>query len=258
MDLKMQLQQKLVANVIMDRCLQNRNVIFNPAFCSGDRVVRFTTPFLKEISGDDSGQPHVVYEVYPTSDSFTAACVMARDCISSLDNDICKKLLSISVNSSEVEQNVIIREWGEPVQLSLKTVSDVFDDFLNSDIIGFEIDIRNLLCQKEHDQYVEGGKEKYLTTRYERNPKARARCLAYHGTACAICGIDFKKTYGEAFEGKIEVHHIVPVSHIGEEYVVDPIRDLVPLCPNCHTAVHSKTDGVYTVEEMKIIMSKSH
>lgn len=40
--------------------------------------------------------------------------------------------------------------------------------------------------------------------------------------------------------GIIEVHHIVPISQIGKEYEVDPINDLVPLCPNCHTALHSK------------------
>ena len=47
--------------------------------------------------------------------------------------------------------------------------------------------------------------------------------------------------------------HIVPLSEIGEEYVVDPIRDLVPVCPNCHMALHSKKDGVYTVEELRAI-----
>jgi 5-methylcytosine-specific restriction protein A len=49
------------------------------------------------------------------------------------------------------------------------------------------------------------------------------------------------------------VHHIVPISEIGKEYIVDPIRDLVPVCPNCHMALHSKKDGVYTIEELRAI-----
>ena len=55
----------------------------------------------------------------------------------------------------------------------------------------------------------------------------------------------------EEFSGKIEVHHIKPISEIGEECVVDPVRDLVPVCPNCHMMLHSKKDGVFTVEELK-------
>ena len=61
------------------------------------------------------------------------------------------------------------------------------------------------------------------------------------------------KAYGPEFEGKIEVHHIVPISKSGEDYVVDPVNDLVPVCPNCHTAIHSKKNGAYTVEELRAI-----
>ena len=59
--------------------------------------------------------------------------------------------------------------------------------------------------------------------------------------------------------GIIEVHHIVPISQIGKEYEVDPINDLVPLCPNCHTALPSKKkDGIYTIEELTELMNKTH
>ena len=74
--------------------------------------------------------------------------------------------------------------------------------------------------------------------------------IAHYGTACQICGFDFGKAYGPAFAGKIEVHHIVPLSEIREDYAVDPIHDLIPVCSNCHTALHSKKDGVQT--DMKI------
>jgi 5-methylcytosine-specific restriction protein A len=52
--------------------------------------------------------------------------------------------------------------------------------------------------------------------------------------------MSFEKTYGPEFKDIIEVHHIVPLNQIGEAYVVDPINDLIPVCPNCHTAIHSK------------------
>ena len=72
-----------------------------------------------------------------------------------------------------------------------------------------------------------------------------------------MCGFDFGAVYGEAFAGKIEVHHIKPISEIGEDYLVDPVRDLVPVCPNCHRMLHSKPDGVFSIEELKMLMQKA-
>ena len=66
-----------------------------------------------------------------------------------------------------------------------------------------------------------------------------------------MCGFDFAKAYGEQFSGIIDVHHRVPLNEIRSDYVVDPVRDLIPLCPNCHCAIHSKPGGVaFTVEEL--------
>jgi predicted HNH restriction endonuclease len=29
------------------------------------------------------------------------------------------------------------------------------------------------------------------------------------------------------------------------------VKDLIPVCPNCHMILHSKPGGFYTVEEVK-------
>lgn len=104
--------------------------------------------------------------------------------------------------------------------------------------------------------YIEGAQKRILSNRYERNPKARAQCIALKGATCAVYGFDFVKVYGEEFAGIIEVHHTTPISEIGEAYVVDPARDLAPICPNCHMMLHSKAEGVYTVDELKSIMNR--
>ena len=77
-----------------------------------------------------------------------------------------------------------------------------------------------------------------------------------NGSACKVCGFDFGIAFGEGFSGKIEVHHIKPISEIGKEYVVDPVHDLVPVCPNCHMMLHSKFDGVYSIEELRHLRAK--
>jgi 5-methylcytosine-specific restriction protein A len=34
------------------------------------------------------------------------------------------------------------------------------------------------------------------------------------------------------------------------EYSVDPIKDLRPVCPNCHMVIHSKKEG-FSIDEVK-------
>jgi 5-methylcytosine-specific restriction enzyme A len=53
-----------------------------------------------------------------------------------------------------------------------------------------------------------------------------------------VCDFDFGAVYGEAAAGFIHVHHTKPLAMIGEQYEVDPIEDLRPVCPNCHAVIH--------------------
>ncbi len=73
---------------------------------------------------------------------------------------------------------------------------------------------------------------------YERNPKARRRCIDHYGAVCSICEFNFGARYGSEAEGYIHVHHVRPLSEIGGEYEVDPVEDLRPVCPNCHAVFH--------------------
>jgi len=84
----------------------------------------------------------------------------------------------------------------------------------------------------------EGTRYQVLANTYERNPDARRRCIAAHGTACYICGFSFGAMYGAEADGYIHVHHVTPLSEVGGEYVVDPVKDLRPVCPNCHAVLH--------------------
>lgn len=108
---------------------------------------------------------------------------------------------------------------------------------------------------KDRDVYFEGGIDSALSDRYERNSKARKACIEAHGAVCAICGFDFAKTYGSQFAGIIQVHHIVPLHEIAQNHEVDPVRDLIPVCPNCHVALHSRPGGTYMPDELRSIMN---
>jgi len=88
------------------------------------------------------------------------------------------------------------------------------------------------------DTLMEGAAMRVTVNAYERNAVARAECIAHYGARCLVCGIDFAARYGEIGQGFIHVHHLTPLAAAGDAYVVDPVRDLRPVCPNCHAMLH--------------------
>lgn len=92
----------------------------------------------------------------------------------------------------------------------------------------------------EPSKFAEGACRRISVNAYERDEKARRKCIEHHGTKCCICGFSFSITYGPEAEGYIHVHHLRPLSEVGGEYLVDPVEDLRPVCPNCHAVLHLK------------------
>lgn len=86
----------------------------------------------------------------------------------------------------------------------------------------------------------EGAKKWVVMNAYERNPIARQKCIAHYGTRCKVCDVDLQARFGPIAKGFIHVHHIVPLAKIGKAYVVDPVKDLTPVCPTCHAILHRK------------------
>lgn len=106
------------------------------------------------------------------------------------------------------------------------------------------------------DDYQEGGVHEVLVNAYERNPLAREKCIGHYGAECVVCGMSFPKTYGHDFTGIIHVHHLIPLSEIKETYTIDPVRDLRPVCPNCHAAIHHFKPPI-TIDELKDRLRKN-
>ncbi len=100
---------------------------------------------------------------------------------------------------------------------------------------------------------VEGARVRVELNGYERSPEARRRCIEAHGLNCCVCGMNFGDVYGAEAEGYIHVHHLRPLAEIGGEYVVDPIVDLRPVCPNCHAVLHRRTPA-YGIEEVRAML----
>jgi len=103
------------------------------------------------------------------------------------------------------------------------------------------------------DSFTEGALKRMSNNRYERDPHARAACIDHHGTSCIACGFNFEKVYGSIGADYIHVHHVRQLSECGGSYTVDPISDMVPVCPNCHAMIH-RNKASMTVEELQAAM----
>jgi 5-methylcytosine-specific restriction enzyme A len=109
--------------------------------------------------------------------------------------------------------------------------------------------------EETQEELFEGAVRRVLVNAYERNPEARKNCIEHHGAVCKACGFDFEKKYGEIGKGFIHVHHLKQISEIGKTYQIDPVNDLVPVCPNCHAIMH-KRKPPYTIQEVKSFLRR--
>lgn len=127
---------------------------------------------------------------------------------------------------------------------------------------SFEVSLPEEIEEKETSTLVEGAKKQVTVNAYERNPYARIACINHYRKKnkgrlkCEICGFDFGKVYGDKFVEKIHIHHLVEISSVGSEYEVNAIKDLLPICPNCHMIAHSKKPP-YTPAEIKEMIKKN-
>jgi hypothetical protein len=116
-------------------------------------------------------------------------------------------------------------------------------------------DATGLPEEVEDGVFAEGTVRRIVVNAFERNLRARQACLDHYGYDCICCGFNFEHAYGEAGASLIHVHHLVPLAAVGRSYAVDPIRDLVPVCPNCHAIIH-RADPPYRVNEVKLLLGQ--
>jgi len=135
------------------------------------------------------------------------------------------------------------------------SVSIIDDQYEYSDYTSYIWSSSNDSDDAEIPFYFEGKEYNLIETKYERNSIARKKCIEHWGVRCMICGFSFEDAYGKIGHEYIHVHHIVPISTIKEEYIIDPIKDLIPLCANCHAIIHSNNPPFF-VDEIRDIIER--
>ena len=175
-----------------------------------------------------------------------------------------KELCFVSNTMLDKQATRGVRELTQESAALLDRIIEITDRLPISDpvITVTEELVRNRSVQHDQDHfrlpeevpngvaYHEGNVQRILVNRYERDPRARDACIEHYGTACFLCSFDFVAVYGEVMAGFIHVHHLDALSSIGADYKVNPVRNLRPVCANCHAVLHRR-EPPYSLEEVR-------
>jgi len=128
--------------------------------------------------------------------------------------------------------------------------SQAFGEYLKIRYLGIEklnaVDFYEDDFEKSNNFYLVEDYSKFRFHRViERNLKNISEVKKHQGYKCKICNFDFKKVYGKLGENFIEAHHIVPVSQQGGKQIkLDPCKDFLVLCANCHRMIHRSKKSI--------------
>jgi hypothetical protein len=156
-----------------------------------------------------------------------------------------KKSIGVDVRSKFIEGQSEDEQYWLGRYASSVDATDEAIDFFESALTG----------TGETLVFREGNCQQVTVNKYERDPKARAACLAKFGCVCKVCDMNFAEEYGDEIgHGFIHVHHIEMLS--GGVRDVNAETDLIPVCPNCHSMLHRRNPPLEVRELREIRTSR--
>jgi len=187
---------------------------------------------------------------------------LARALIASIRNEFTVEVTGQSLSewcivNGDFRMTATIRDLNQPLEDAavIATCREVIVPMMAAmaELIGYDVVDTSEECELPA---FEGAIQPAIIKRRERNPRNRLLCVRIHGEKCAACCLEPRLRYSGA-GSIIEVHHIEPVATLKEPRPYDPRTDLVPLCPNCHRAIHSRKPIPFSVEELRNILEAS-
>lgn len=207
--------------------------------------------YLTKIHADDI-EGAITYIEGPLTDFIKRYVVSEISCIYEVtDMALCKEIRS-KMQTDPVYKAANIASGNNRLSQALKQ----YIGFLESPYYPrpkdtFKSGKSSAKSEPKEAELTEGAKKHVEQERSQRNPKLRQQCLAKYGFVCQVCGFNFEKAYGEIGKDFIEVHHLNPISNYSDEHSVDPTKDLVPLCSNCHSMIHHGPNGLMKLGEIR-------
>ncbi len=171
-----------------------------------------------------------------------------------LDNQATRGIRQLTPQSAALLDHIIAVTDELPTSDQLVTVSK---KMLVNGLVQKEFNSKVKIPEEVPDEsaFNEGSVQRILVNRYERDPRAREACIREYGTKCFLCSFDFVVKFGEMMDGFTHVHHLKPLSSLGSDYKINPIRDLRPVCPNCHAVLHRREPPL-SLDEVRRLLQK--
>lgn len=188
---------------------------------------------------------------------------LARALVSSIRADIEIEVLGQNIaewniSNGAFQMTAKIRDLKQPHEDAavIATCREVIVPMMAAmaELIGY--DVIEEMATEEVPAF-EGAILQSVVHRRERNPRNRLLCIRLHGDKCIACDLEPRTVYGEA-GSIIEVHHLEPLALLKEPRPYDPRTDLVPLCPNCHRAAHTRRPLPYSIDELRSFKGDIH
>jgi len=128
-----------------------------------------------------------------------------------------------------------------------------FELLVHMDQIPKKILQKEQLLYNNLEEFVEGFKRQITFENSYRDRKLIKEAKEKLGTRCCVCKLNFEERYGLHGKGFIEMHHLKPIK---EGKRSSTIKDLVPVCSNCHRMLH-KGFAILSIADLKRIVNEN-
>ncbi len=109
------------------------------------------------------------------------------------------------------------------------------------------------------EKSMEGGSKEVSQSQIERDPRNRKICIEAHGAHCFLCGKDggwmdddMRLNSKGLPSAWLHCHHVEPLGEAGPRET-DPVKDMVPMCAECHTMMHLRPTALTLEEGMEFL-----
>jgi 5-methylcytosine-specific restriction protein A len=106
--------------------------------------------------------------------------------------------------------------------------------------------------REDDEDFFEDPSKLRVHKRVERNKRLSKKVKEIQGYTCRACSFKYIDKYQGLDTNFIEAHHLIPLAELaGEKVRMDPKKDFVVLCANCHRMIH-RSEHIADVESFRL------